>query len=247
MPFDFLPAIDLLDGDCVRLFQGNYERETVYNADPIAQVQIFAEAGASWVHVVDLDAARTGDPLNRTIVGAIAAAVEVPIQVGGGVRSVEAAQHLFDLGVERVVLGTAAVEKPELAEQLTKRGYRVAIALDSRNGRIATHGWEIETELAVVDIARRFEDLGVDALVVTEICRDGTLEGPDIAGIKELLVGTTIDVIASGGVGNVAHLETLLGLESAGRRLSGVIVGRAIYEGTLDLAAALRLCGAVTL
>lgn len=242
MDFDLYPAIDLRDGNCVRLMQGDYERETVYSADPVAQAQIFADAGASWIHVVDLDAARTGDPVNRSVVGAIAAGVSVPVQTGGGVRSVEAAQHLFDVGVERVVVGTAAVENPELAAQLSELGHRVAIGLDGRNGTIATHGWETETNLTVVEVARRFEDLGVDAVVVTEIARDGTLEGPDIAGLTDALAGTSLDVIASGGVGTTAHLEELVALETDGRRLSGVIVGRAIYEGTVDLAGALRAC-----
>ena len=246
MAIDLFPAIDLRDGNCVRLMQGDYARETVYSGDPVSQAQLFADAGAPWIHVVDLDAARTGDPVNRAVVGAIAAAVEVPIQTGGGVRSVEAAQHLFDVGVERVVVGTAAVENPELAALLTERGHRVAIGLDGRNGNIATHGWETETDLAVVEVARRFEDLGVDAVVVTEIARDGTLEGPDTEGLKKALAGTSLDVIASGGVGTAAHLETLAALETEGRRLSGVIVGRAIYEGTVDLATAMRACEGVT-
>ncbi len=242
MALDLYPAIDLRDGKCVRLMQGDYARETVYGDDPVAQAQIFAEAGAPWIHVVDLDAARSGDPLNRSVVAAIAAGVDVPVQTGGGVRTVEAAQALFDAGVARVVIGTAAVENPALAEQLTSAGHAVAIGLDGRNGKIATHGWETETDLEVVAMAKRFEDLGVAAVVVTEIARDGTLEGPDIEGLSAVLAGTTIDVIASGGVGTVAHLRQLAELNVGGRALAGVIAGRAIYEGTVDLAEGLRAC-----
>jgi len=243
MSFDLYPAIDLRGGKCVRLMQGDYDRETVYGDDPVAQARLFADAGAPWIHVVDLDAARSGDPVNRPVVAAIAAAVDVPVQTGGGVRSVEAAQVLFDAGVTRVVIGTAAVENPHLAEQLTSAGQRVAIGLDGRNGRIATHGWETETDIDVVDMAKRFEDLGVDAVVVTEIARDGTLEGPDLAGLAQVLGGTSLDVIASGGVGTMEHIRELVGLDVAGRTLAGVIAGRAIYEGTIDLVDGLAACG----
>lgn len=242
MSLDLYPAIDLRGGNCVRLMQGDYDRETVYGDDPVSQAKLFADAGAPWIHVVDLDAARSGDPVNRPVVAAIAAAVDMPVQTGGGVRTVEAAEALFDAGVARVVIGTAAVENPALAEALTSAGRRVAIGLDGRNGKIATHGWETETDIDVVDMARRFEDIGVDAVVVTEIARDGTLEGPDIAGLSEVLAGTTLDVIASGGVGTTDHLSQLADLRVGERTLGGVIAGRAIYEGTVDLVAGLAAC-----
>jgi phosphoribosylformimino-5-aminoimidazole carboxamide ribotide isomerase len=245
MSLQLYPAIDLRGGKCVRLMQGDYGRETVYGDDPVAQARHFADAGAEWIHVVDLDAARTGDPVNRPVVAAIAAAVDIPVQTGGGVRTIDAAQALFDAGVTRVVIGTAAVENPALAGQLTARGHRVAIGLDARNGRIATHGWETETDIEVVEMARRFQDLGVDAVVVTEIARDGTLEGPDVEGLRTMLAGTTLDVIASGGIGSTDHLSGLAALRVEGRALSGVIVGRAIYEGTVDLEAALTACRGV--
>ena len=243
MSIDLYPAIDLRGGNCVRLMQGDYDRETVYGDDPVSQAKLFADAGAPWIHVVDLDAARSGDPVNRPVVAAIAAAVDVPVQTGGGVRTVDAAEALFDAGVTRVVIGTAAVENPALAETLTSLGRRVAIGLDGRNGKIATHGWETETDIDVVEMARRFEDIGVDAVVVTEIARDGTLEGPDIDGLSTVLAGTTLDVIASGGVGTTAHLRDLAGLRVGDRTLSGVIAGRAIYEGTVDLVDGLAACG----
>ncbi len=239
---DLFPAIDLRDGRCVRLLRGDYDRETVYGDDPVAQARRFADAGARWLHVVDLDAARSGDPVNRAIVAAIAAAVDVPVQAGGGVRSVEAAEALFRAGVARVVVGTAAVERPELVEALTGAGRRVAIGLDGRSGQLATHGWEQETDLDVVGVAQQFEDLGVDAVVVTEIDRDGTLDGPDTDGLRRVLAATSIDVIASGGVGAVEHLRELAAVEAGGRRLAGVIVGRALYEGAVDLDEGLRAC-----
>ena len=242
MSLDLYPAIDLRGGNCVRLMQGDYDRETVYGDDPVSQAKLFADAGAPWIHVVDLDAARSGDPVNRPVVAAIAAAVDVPVQTGGGVRTVDAAEALLDVGVTRVVIGTAAVENPALAETLTSLGRRVAIGLDGRNGKIATHGWETETDIDVVDMARRFEDIGVDAVVVTEIARDGTLEGPDIDGLSTVLSGTTLDVIASGGVGTTDHLRELAALRVGDRSLSGVIAGRAIYEGTVDLVDGLAAC-----
>ena len=242
MSLDLYPAIDLRGGNCVRLMQGDYARETVYGDDPVSQAKLFADAGAPWIHVVDLDAARSGDPVNRPVVAAIAEAVDVPVQTGGGVRTVDAAEALFDVGVTRVVIGTAAVENPALAETLTSLGRRVAIGLDGRNGKIATHGWETETDIDVVDMARRFEDIGVDAVVVTEIARDGTLEGPDIEGLSRVLGGTTLDVIASGGVGTTDHLRQLADLRVGERSLAGVIAGRAIYEGTVDLVEGLAAC-----
>lgn len=242
MGLDLYPAIDLRAGRCVRLMQGDYGRETVYGDDPVAQARIFADAGAPWIHVVDLDAARTGEPVNRDVVAAIAREVTIPVQAGGGVRSVAAARALADAGVIRVVIGTAAIENPSLAEELAGQGIRVAVGLDGRRGRVATHGWETETDLDVVDVARRFEDLGVDAVVVTEIERDGTLEGPDIDGLSRMLSGTTLDVIASGGVGTTDDLRRLAALAVDGRTLSGVIAGRAIYEGTVDLREGLAAC-----
>ncbi len=239
---DLYPAIDLRGGRCVRLLRGDHGDETVYGEDPVAQAREFARAGAPWIHVVDLDAARTGDPVNRSVVAAIAASVEIPVQAGGGVRSVGAAEALFDAGVARVVIGTAAVERPQLVEELTAAGRRVAVGLDGRRGRVATHGWERETDLDVMAMAVDLEDRGVDAVVVTEIDRDGTLDGPDTEGLAEVLAATGVDVIASGGVGRTAHLRELADLEVDGRSLAGVIVGRALYEGRLDLGEGLRAC-----
>lgn len=232
---DLYPAIDIRDGNCVRLYQGDYSQETVYGTDPVAQAKAFASEGASWIHVVDLDAARTGQPVNRTVVAAIAAAVDVPVQSGGGVRSVTAAKALFDAGVERVVIGTAAIEDPAIVRELSG-DHRVAVGLDARGRDVATHGWEQASGRDLLDTVRSFADAGVDAFVVTEIGRDGTLEGPDVEGLAEVLATTDVDVIASGGVGSVDDLLALAALERADRRLAGAIAGRAIYEQAFTVA-----------
>ena len=237
---DFYPAIDLRDGRCVRLHQGDYDQETIYSDDPVTQALAFAEAGAQWIHVVDLDAARSGLPENREVVAAIANAVDVPVQTGGGVRSIEAAHALFDAGVERVVIGTAALHDPDFVRALAL-WHRVAVGLDAKSGEVATDGWLVGSGRSVLDVARSFADAGVDAFVVTDISRDGTLEGPDLVGLAEVLGATPVDVIASGGVGSAADLEALDEIEVDGRRLSGVIAGKAIYEGRVDVASAVAL------
>ena len=237
---DLFPAIDIRGGRCVRLHQGDYGQETVYGDDPVAQAIAFVEAGAGWIHVVDLDAARTGAPENRDVVAAIAEAVDVPVQTGGGIRSDEAAFVLFDAGVERVVIGTAALKDPDLVRRLA-RDHRVAVGLDAQSGEVATDGWLVGSGRTVLDVARSFADVGVDAFIVTDISRDGTLEGPDIGGLIEVLGATSVDVIASGGVGTADDLRELAAVEVDGRRLAGVIAGKAIYEGHVDVAEAVML------
>ena len=242
MEFVLYPAIDILNGKCVRLHQGDYTREKIYNDDPVSQAQKFASAGAQWIHVVDLDAARTGEPINRKVVSRIADAVSVPIQTGGGVRSIESAMTLLDCGVERIVIGTAAVENPDMIENLTNSGSRIAVGLDGRNGFVATRGWQNHTDLKVAELAIKFENIGVEAVIVTEIERDGTLEGPDINGLQEVLLSTTLEVIASGGVGSLDDLKALADFEVNNKKLGGVIAGKALYEAKFDLAEALHVC-----
>jgi phosphoribosylformimino-5-aminoimidazole carboxamide ribotide isomerase len=242
---DLYPAIDLRDGRCVRLWQGDYGKETVYGDDPVAQARSFAEAGAPWIHVVDLDAAKSGEPVNREIVAAIAAAVDVPVQSGGGVRTEAAAEALVAAGVARVVIGTAALEDPDLVAHLAAR-FPVAVGIDARGDDVAVRGWTEGSGRSPADVATAFADAGVAALVVTEIARDGTLEGPDLLGLAAILAATEIDVVASGGVGTVAHLEALATLQAGGRRLSGAILGRALYEGTVELGEGLAAVRAVT-
>jgi phosphoribosylformimino-5-aminoimidazole carboxamide ribotide isomerase len=236
-----LPAIDLRGGKCVRLYQGDYGRETVYGDDPVAQARAFADAGAPWVHVVDLDAARTGEPVNRPVIAAIAAAVSVPVQVGGGVRDLASAGALFDAGVTRVVVGTAALEDPAFVHRLAA-DRRVAVGLDVDGREVAVRGWVEGSGRALDDVAAEFADAGVDALVVTQIARDGTLAGPDLDLYGELLATSPIDIVASGGVGTADHLRTLAGLQVGERTLAGVIVGRALYEGRFSLPEALAAC-----
>ena len=235
---DLYPAIDLRGGRCVRLYQGDYAQETVYADDPVAQARAFADAGAPWVHVVDLDGARSGVLAHTEQIAAIAAAVDVPVQTGGGIRDEAAAESPFAAGVARVVFGTVALEQPELVARVAAR-HPVAVGLDARGGQVAVRGWEETSSRSVLDVAREFESAGIAALVVTDIGRDGTLEGPDVDGLAAVLAATTVDVVASGGVGTLADLERLRALDADGRRLSGAIVGRALYEGAFTLDEAL--------
>ena len=223
------PAIDLRGGRCVRLYQGDYGQETVYGDNPVAQAQAFAAAGAPWVHVVDLDAARTGEPVNRPVIAAIAAALTVPLQVGGGVRDEACAGALFDVGVARVVIGTAALDDPAFVRRLASK-HRVDVGLDAKGREVAVRGWVEGSGRDVVDVAISFADAGVEALVVTQIARDGTLEGPDLEGLAEMLAASPIAVVASGGVGGLADLHELRSLRVGTRGLAGAIVGRALYE-----------------
>jgi phosphoribosylformimino-5-aminoimidazole carboxamide ribotide isomerase len=243
---DLYPAIDLRDGRCVRLYQGDYARETVYGDDPVAQASAFAAGGARWIHVVDLDAARTGVGHNRSVVGAIAAAVgpDVSVQTGGGVRDDDAADALLGAGVQRVVVGTAALDDPAWVRRLAARHPgRVAVGLDARGRDVAVRGWVEGSGHDLVDVARRFDDAGVAALVVTEIGRDGTLAGPALGQLAAVLEATSLDVIASGGVGSLDDLRALGALDVGGRRLAGAIVGRALYEGAFGLADAVAVVG----
>lgn len=236
---DLYPAIDLRGGRCVRLYQGDYAKETVYGDDPVAQARAFAGAGVPWIHVVDLDAARSGEPVNRPVVAAIAGAVDVPVQTGGGVRTEADAAALHDAGVARVVIGTAAMEDPDLVRRIAAR-QPVAVGLDVRGTEVAVRGWEEGSGRSIFDVLPEVEDAGVAAVVVTQIAVDGTLDGPDLAGLERVLESTSIDVIASGGVGSLDHLHALAVVEAGGRRFAGAIVGRALYERRFSISAALE-------
>jgi phosphoribosylformimino-5-aminoimidazole carboxamide ribotide isomerase len=233
------PAIDLRGGRCVRLLQGDYGRETAYGDDPVTQALAFADAGAEWVHVVDLDAARTGDPVNRPVIAAVAAALAgrgVPVQTGGGVRTVDDARELAASGVARVVLGTAAVADPGLVDDVVgSAGVRVAVGLDVRGREVAVKGWT-EGSGTLDEVLGRFAGRRHEALVVTQIRVDGTGEGPDLDLYREL-VPTQPGLVASGGVGTIAHLEALAALG-----VPGVVVGRALYEGAFSLEEAIAAC-----
>jgi len=247
---DLYPAIDLRGGRCVRLRQGDYGDQTVYGDDPVAVAAGFAAAGARWIHVVDLDAARTGEPVNRRVVAAIAAAVRpagTAVQSGGGVRSEAAASALWEEGVRRVVLGTAAVEDPALVARLAA-GHPggVAVGVDTRGGEVAVRGWVEGSGVSAADLLARLVDAGVAAIVVTDIRRDGMLAGPDLAGLGAVLDATDLAVVASGGVSSAADLSALASLRggSGGRRLAGAIVGTALYEGRLTVEEGVAACGA---
>ena len=214
----------------------------MYDADPVAVARRFEADGARWIHVVDLDAARTGSAQNLDAIESICAAVSCEVQSGGGVRSAAAAGALIGRGVARVVVGTAAVEHPELVDELcTVHPGQVAVGLDARGRSVAVRGWVEGSGADLVELARRFEASGVAALVVTEIGRDGTMDGPDLDQLREVLEAVALPVIASGGVGALSDLAALDGLEAAGRTLAGAIVGRALYEQRFDVAAGLAL------
>lgn len=237
---ELFPAIDLRAGRAVRLLRGDYGAETVYSDDPLTVARGYEAAGARWIHVVDLDAARTGEAANLGVVEAIAAAVSCRIEAGGGVRSLEAADRLIGAGVARVVVGTAAVERPELVGELCARfPGQVAVGLDAHGRRLAVRGWTETTGADLTEVARRLEGSGVAALVVTEIGRDGTLEGPDVDQLAAVLDSTGLDVVASGGVGTLADLTALANLRAGSRQLAGVIVGKALYEGRFSVEEAL--------
>jgi phosphoribosylformimino-5-aminoimidazole carboxamide ribotide isomerase len=234
------PAIDLKDGACVRLLRGDMANATVFNEDPAAQACRFAEAGFEWLHVVDLNGAFAGRPINRAAVTAIRSAVDLRIQLGGGIRNREAIEDWLALGIDRVVLGTAAFRNPELVRQAAAdHPGAVAVGLDARDGRIAVEGWAEPTETSVIELARRFVDCGVAAIVCTDIARDGALSGVDAAAVAEVARQVRVPVIASGGVASIADIAALKAFEADG--VAGVICGRALYDGRIDPTVALHL------
>ncbi|MGZ8764217.1 MAG: 1-(5-phosphoribosyl)-5-[(5-phosphoribosylamino)methylideneamino]imidazole-4-carboxamide isomerase [Acidimicrobiia bacterium] len=244
VPFELYPAIDLRGGRCVRLHKGDFAAETVYDDDPVRVARGYAEAGARWIHVVDLDAARTGEPQNLAVIEGICASVDCRVQSGGGVRSVEAGRALLGAGVSRVVIGTAAVELPELVDELaTLHPGAIAVGIDVRGREVATRGWQQGSGLDLVACAQRFAASGASALIVTQIERDGTLEGPDTESLTLALGAGPVPVIASGGVGTLDDLRTLAGLAADGGTLAGVIVGKALYEARFTISEALTAVG----
>lgn len=238
------PAIDLRGHKVVRLAQGDYARETVYGGNPVTVALEFQRAGAEWVHVVDLDAAKQQGS-NRDLVAAVANAVKVPVQTGGGVRTMTDVEALIDAGARRLVIGTAAFRTPGfVAEAAAAYPGQIAVDIATAGGKVAVHGWTETTEETLAEACRRFADVGAAAFVVTSVERDGMLTGPDTEGLRTALAASAVPVVASGGVGSVHDLRTLAGLDVNGRRLEGAIVGRAIYEGRVDVAggvAALRV------
>ncbi len=234
------PAIDLKDGACVRLLRGDMARATVYADDPAAQARSFAQAGCQWLHVVDLDGAFAGRPVNRNAIEAIVAAVDVPIQLGGGVRDRATLEAWLAAGISRVVLGTAAVRDPAFVEAAcASHPGRVAVGIDARGGRAAVDGWAETSDVPALDLARRAAEAGAAAIVYTDIARDGALEGPNLAATRAIAQAVDIPVIASGGVAGLGDLAALKALEGDG--VAGVIVGRAFYDGRIDPADEVQL------
>ncbi|WP_210527875.1 1-(5-phosphoribosyl)-5-[(5-phosphoribosylamino)methylideneamino]imidazole-4-carboxamide isomerase [Rubellimicrobium arenae] len=232
------PAIDLKDGQAVRLLRGEMSAATVFNDDPAAQARAFVEAGAQWLHLVDLDGAFAGEPRNARAVESILAACPVPAQLGGGIRDRATVERWLGAGLRRVILGTAAVEDPDFVREVA-RAYpgQVAVGIDARGAKVATRGWASETDATVTDLARAYEDAGIAAIIYTDIARDGAMQGPNVEATAALARAVSIPIIASGGVSSLDDLQRL----KATGVVSGAITGRALYDGAVDLRAALDL------
>ena len=232
------PAIDLKDGAAVRLLRGDMNATTVFNEDPAAQARSFVDAGCRWLHLVDLNGAFAGKPVNAEPVEAILKQCNVPAQLGGGIRDMATIENWIEKGLSRVILGTVAVENPALVRQAALAfPDKIAVGIDARNGMVATKGWAVETDTEVTELAKSFEQDGVAAIIYTDINRDGAMKGPNIEATAALADAISIPVIASGGVSSLADL---LALKSCGAALEGAISGRALYDGALDLGAALK-------
>ncbi|MGB8700566.1 MAG: 1-(5-phosphoribosyl)-5-[(5-phosphoribosylamino)methylideneamino]imidazole-4-carboxamide isomerase [Thermosynechococcaceae cyanobacterium] len=239
---DVIPAIDLLNGRCVRLYQGDYEQSQIFAEDPVTVAQAWANQGAHWLHLVDLDGAKTGEPVNLAAITRILAAVNIPVQVGGGLRTGDRVAEILDMGVQRAILGTVAIEQPDLVEQLcqTYPG-RIVVGIDAREGKVATRGWLENSDISAVTLGQQMAEKGAAAIIYTDIQRDGTLQGPNLPQLREMAESVSIPVIASGGVSSLTDLLSLLALEPLG--VSGVIVGKALYTGDVSLTEALRAIG----
>jgi phosphoribosylformimino-5-aminoimidazole carboxamide ribotide isomerase len=234
------PAVDLKNGQCVRLEQGDMARATVFNLDPPAQARAFAEQGFEYLHVVDLDGAFAGKPMNALAVEGMLKAVTMPVQLGGGIRDLKTIEAWLDKGIARVIIGTAAVRDPDLVKSAAKKfPGRVAVGLDARDGKVAVEGWAETSQVTVLEIAQRFEDAGVAAIIFTDIARDGLLKGLNLDATIALAESISIPVIASGGFASIEDVKALL--EPRAKKLAGAIAGRALYDGRLDPAAALAL------
>ncbi len=225
------PAIDLKNGQCVRLKQGRFDDVTSYGDDPVQRAKIWEEAGATYIHVVDLDGARTGNSYNLEAIKKIVAAVNVPVQTGGGIRSMRDIEQRIDAGVSRVIIGTAAVNNPELVKEAVRvYGDKIAVGIDASKGMVATDGWEKISDVPAIELCKKMAEIGVKTVVYTDISKDGMMSGPNIESTKELVEQSGIDIIASGGVSTMSDLE---GVESINAQ--GVIIGKALYQGALDL------------
>ncbi|MEA5513269.1 1-(5-phosphoribosyl)-5-[(5-phosphoribosylamino)methylideneamino]imidazole-4-carboxamide isomerase [Nodularia sp. UHCC 0506] len=239
---DVIPAIDLLEGRCVRLYQGDYERSQVFSENPVDIAKQWVDQGATRLHLVDLDGAKAGKVVNLKAIEAIAQAISIPIEIGGGLRDRTSVQQVFNLGVQWAILGTVAVEQPQLVQELCQEfPQKIIIGIDARNGLVATRGWLETSEVLATQLAVQMQELGAAAIIYTDIHRDGTLIGPNLEALRELASAISIPIIASGGVSSITDLLSLLGLEMQG--VKGVIVGKALYTGDISLREALRAIG----
>ncbi len=238
MSFEIIPAVDIRGGKCVRLYQGDYAQETVFGEDPVEMALRWEGEGATRLHVVDLDAARSGEPVNLEIIARIARTLRIPVQMGGGVRNREAVQRVLEAGISRAIVGTAAAANPETASDLFREfGESLILGLDARDGKVATAGWRETTEWTAADLASEMKAAGARRIIFTDIATDGTGTGPSVESTRRLAETAGIPVIASGGVGSVADIARVAELEAAG--VEGVIVGKALYTGAVRLPEAL--------
>jgi phosphoribosylformimino-5-aminoimidazole carboxamide ribotide isomerase len=234
------PAIDLKDGACVRLFKGDMDKATVYNADPADQARAFEKAGFKWLHLVDLNGAIKGKPINEQAVASILASITLPVQLGGGIRDLATIQRWIDAGITRVILGTVALNDPELVKTACKQfPGKIVVGIDAREGYVAVEGWAKTSRVKALDLALRFEDCGVAAIVFTDIDRDGVMTGVNLESTVDLAFALTTPIIASGGVSSLSDLEEIKRHEGSG--IEGVISGRALYDGRINVGAALKL------
>ncbi|MED4224434.1 1-(5-phosphoribosyl)-5-[(5-phosphoribosylamino)methylideneamino]imidazole-4-carboxamide isomerase [Neobacillus cucumis] len=239
MSLTIYPAIDMRGGKCVRLLQGDYDKETIYGDSPFAMAKSFAEAGAEWIHMVDLDGAKDGKRVNDRFVIEAAQNLNAKVQIGGGIRSEADILHYLENGVDRVIIGSIAVSNPEFAiEMIQKYGAKIAVGIDAKNGYVATHGWLDTSSVKAIDLGKRFADAGAETFIFTDIATDGTLAGPNIDAVWELDEVTGKNVIASGGVSSLADLQAI-----ANKGINGAIVGKALYENRFTLKEALEEVG----
>jgi phosphoribosylformimino-5-aminoimidazole carboxamide ribotide isomerase len=239
MVFTLLPAIDIRAGQCVRLVQGDFNQETVYGHSPFKVAESFVAQGAKWIHIVDLDGAKEGKPVNHDVISRIAKNLNCKIEVGGGIRNEETVSTYLEAGVSRVILGSTAVSNPTFVKEMIKRyGNKIAVGIDARDGKVAVSGWLETSEMKATDLGMELAKAGVGALVVTDISRDGTLSGPNIEGIRDMAKLTGVPVIASGGVSSLQDLLSLKEYEGEG--IAGAIFGKALYDGKIDLGEAIK-------
>lgn len=235
-----IPAIDLKEGKCVRLEQGEMHRDTVFSDNPASQALKWQEAGAELLHLVDLDGAFAGKPKNKGAIEAILKAINIPAQLGGGIRDIATIESYLELGLSRVIIGTAAQRNPELVVEACKKfPGKIVVGIDAKNGMVAVQGWAELTDIAATDLARKFADCGVSAIIYTDISRDGMMTGPNLEATRQLAEAISIPVIASGGVSSLKDIENLMAIENSG--ISGAITGKAIYTGAINLAEAITL------